>query len=71
MPPNNAMKGMTRRNFGRYTLAAGGALMMAGCDLRLSGRFTSADTHVRDYPTVQAVNILVNCSVSAQMDVWA
>ena len=55
MPPNNAMKGMTRRNFGRYTLAAGGALMMAGCDLRLSGRFTSADTHVRDYPTVQAV----------------
>jgi hypothetical protein len=56
MPPSDAIKGISRRHFGRYTLAAGGALMMAGCDFRLSGRFTSADTHVRDYPTVQAVD---------------
>lgn len=28
---------------------------MSGCGLRLSDVFTSADTHVRDYPTVQAV----------------
>lgn len=55
MPPAYNKTMISRRTFGRYGLAAGGALMLTGCDFRLSGRFTSADTHVRDYPTVQAV----------------
>jgi tripartite ATP-independent transporter DctP family solute receptor len=32
-----------------------GALILPGCAPRLSNLFTSADTHVKDYPTVQAV----------------
>lgn len=43
----------------RTALAGAGAVaaagLLGGCDARLSGRFTSTDTHVRDYPTVQAV----------------
>ncbi len=35
--------------------AAGGMVALSGCAPRLSGLLTSADTHVRDYPTVQAV----------------
>lgn len=35
--------------------AAGGMIALAGCKPRLSNVFTSADTHVSDYPTVQAV----------------
>lgn len=35
--------------------AAGGALALSACTPRLSNLLTSADTHVRDYPTVQAV----------------
>ncbi len=43
----------------RRGLIAGGAasvgLALAGCQPRLSGLFTGADTHPGDYPTVQAV----------------
>lgn len=35
--------------------AAGGALALSGCGMQMSNLLTSADTHVRDYPTVQAV----------------
>ncbi|GGD70332.1 C4-dicarboxylate ABC transporter [Croceicoccus mobilis] len=39
-------------------LAAGTGLGLAGCQPRLSGLFTSADTHPGDYPTVQAVEYM-------------
>ena len=39
----------------RATLAGGAALIASGCAPQLSGKLTSADTHVLDYPTVQAV----------------
>ncbi len=47
-------------NIGRRKLiagaaATGGMLALGGCKPRLSNLLTSADTHVRDYPTVQAV----------------
>ena len=35
--------------------AAGLGALMAGCSPRLGNAFTATDTHVRDYPTVQAV----------------
>lgn len=54
MQPGEIMSGLSRRTFCRYA-AAGTGLMLAGCAPQMSGKFTSADTHVSDYPTVQAV----------------
>lgn len=40
---------------GRRLFLAGGAATLASCKMQLSNLLTSADTHVADYPTVQAV----------------
>ena len=46
----------------RRSVIAGGAaaagLALAGCEPRLSGLFTSADTHPGDYPTVKGVEYM-------------
>lgn len=42
--------GITRR-----AMLAGSIAALAACSARIGNAFTSADTHVRDYPTVQAV----------------
>lgn len=51
-----------RFSLSRRGLIAGGTaaagLALAGCKPRLSGLFTSADTHPGDYPTVQAVEYM-------------
>ncbi|RDC59111.1 C4-dicarboxylate-binding protein DctB [Alteripontixanthobacter maritimus] len=39
----------------RRAAILGATASVAACKMRLSGLFTAADTHVRDYPTVQAV----------------
>lgn len=40
---------------GRRAVLAGGAALLASCSMKLSGALTAADTHIGDYPTVQAV----------------
>jgi tripartite ATP-independent transporter DctP family solute receptor len=53
---------ITRRRFlrGSGMLAGGlaGSLALGGCEARLSGLFTSSDTHPADYPTVRAVEFM-------------
>lgn len=39
----------------RRAFIGGSAALLAACEMRLSNKFTSTDTHVRAYPTVQAV----------------
>ncbi len=41
--------------FSRRAAMATGAASLAACGMRLGNLFTAVDTHVRDYPTVQAV----------------
>ncbi len=54
------MKDALEHRLGRRSLLGGGlgaagALALGGCGMRLGNLYTAADTHVLDYPTVQAV----------------
>ncbi len=49
------MRGSGFDLFTRRAMLAGSVATLAACSARIGGAFTSADTHVRDYPTVQAV----------------
>ncbi len=40
---------------GRRSFIAGSSALLASCGMRLGDAFTAVDTHVLDYPTVQAV----------------
>ncbi len=50
-PPHS----ISRRSFGKYAAIGGSSLLLGGCGLQLSGKFTASDTHSNDYPTVLAV----------------
>lgn len=52
-PPN-----INRRSFGKYAAVGCSSLLLGGCGLQLSGKFTASDTHRDDYPTVLAVKHL-------------
>lgn len=51
----NKLPQLNRRDFGKYAGLGCGSAMLASCGFQLSGQFTSADTHVSGYPTVEAV----------------
>ncbi|MDN3644746.1 TRAP transporter substrate-binding protein [Pontixanthobacter aestiaquae] len=46
---------LPRRSLLAAGASLGGALALSGCGMRLGDLYTAVDTHVRDYPTVQAV----------------
>lgn len=55
MAPPTLLRPVNRRMFMGYSALGCGSALLAGCGFQLSGKFTSADTHVADYPTVKAV----------------